>query len=804
MSKKTISRQASFPYGTVILCLLWAGAALVFFSGYYKVLTLLAGLAGLYLLARRDLSPLRTLPALLLMAYVVFSGLTGIWAISGKFFLQGFSKIFTACALFLAVLLSRDFGRASARRVMAVLSGASAIFAALSVEAASTGLTRTLLPLVIPSMASTDMGFESGTRLTGILGNANISSSILALGIFFALALLCTEETPRGRDLYAGLAALNAFVFLLSFSMGGTACFAAAVVVYLVFAGRQRVSVFLRMLECAVPTLLWVFVAFPFFNREGAAAAVPLLAMVGDVATVILLERFLYPRLSALLERREKLAMGVLAGVVVLAAAYLLLGYNLSGAYTFGGSLERSAYPQAGTHTLSVQATGDVSVKIISQNMSQVMMHTNTVLYEGDAQGAEFTVPEDSKVCYFTFSAGEGTTLSQASIDASQPLKLKYTLLPGFIANRLQGLWANQNAIQRTVFFQDGMKMFYNKPLTGNGVGSFSTGITSVQDFYYETNYVHNHYIQVLLESGLVGFVAFVGAMAGLVWLLWRRRKEGEDWAFQGLYPALWAALAMTLLHALVEVSLSTFIFLAYAYMTFALIIRCCAPQEEAQPAGKKGRRPRQSRQQLAFRLVCLVFPAAFLVTLCMNLAAYQISHSAVSSAAEFLNHLKVSASLDLYEGNDAKLSYVEFVRVQGDEAHRDQADQYAQELMQAQSNSIPKTLVAYYLDTAQYQMAIQAAKLGAVYSASDPDTWNDVLSIFDQALFGILYSPLLDEPDVLLDGLMEYFQLLEDHNQASMEDIQLTQANQEFMEKIQELAAGDRSTGTILAMIGG
>ena len=87
---------------------------------------------------------------------------------------------------------------------------------------------------------------------------------------------------------------------------------------------------------------------------------------------------------------------------------------------------------------------------------------------------------------------------------------MKYTLLPGFIANRLQGLRANQNAIQRTVFFRDGMRMFAQSPLVGSGVGSFETGVTGVQDFYYETKYIHNHYIQILLEDGILGFVPFL------------------------------------------------------------------------------------------------------------------------------------------------------------------------------------------------------------------------------------------------------------------------------------------------------
>lgn len=802
MKTRTPARQKP-PVMMIAACAVLAILGLVQFSGAAKVLTLVMGLAALYLLFTRDLTSLRTAPGILLLLYVVVSGLTGFWALSGKFFLSEFSKIFVACVLFLWIMLAKRFDAEHVRRLMTVLAGVSAIYAALSVEAASTGLLAALLKTLIPGMASVEMGFESGTRLTGIFGNANTSASILALGILFSICLLVEEKEQGRRMVYAGLLSLNAFVFLLSFSMGGTACFAAAIVVYLIFAGEQRTASLIRMLEGSVPTLAWVFAAFPFFNRGGAAAVVPLIAMIGNLASVVVLERYMANRVIAALESRAKLAVGVLVGVIALGAVYIVLGMNLTGAYTFGGgTLERGAYPAPGEHTLSVQTTGEVRVSIVSQNMSQVMMHTNTVLYQGSAQNAAFTVPEDSEVCYFTFTAESGTVLSEVKIDGTDALKLKYTLLPGFIANRLQGLRANQNAIQRTVFFRDGMKMFYQKPFTGNGVGSFETGITSVQEFYYETKYIHNHYIQVLLEAGLIGFVPFVGALCAMVWVLWSKRRE-EQWQFRGAYPALWASLAMIMAHAAVEVSMSMSVFLCYAFVTFGLITRCCArPRAVEAASGKKGRKAKTSGREWAVKAVCMVFPAVFLVTLCMNMAAYQISRSPVASNAEFFTHLKTAAELDPYEANDAKLTYVELVRREEDDSRIDQANQFAAELMRVQSNSIPKTLVNYYLATGQYQQAIQAAKASAAYSASDPDTWNDILEMFREVLLNGIFSPLMENVDVLADGLMEYCQMLQDHNAASMEDIQLTQENQEFLEKMQAVAASDRSADCVLSII--
>lgn len=178
-----------------------------------------------------------------------------------------------------------------------------------------------------------------------------------------------------------------------------------------------------------------------------------------------------------------------------------------------------------------MQAGGDVSVTIESQNMQDTMMHTSSVLYEGSADGASFTVPEDSMVVYFNFSADQTTALESAAYQGeagSGSVPLGYKLLPGFIANRMQGLRANQNAIQRLVFFQDGMKLFRQSPILGLGLGGFQNNVYSVQDFYYTTKYIHNHYIQALVGHGHHRLCGLCGHAAAA------RRRRGPGPAAAG------------------------------------------------------------------------------------------------------------------------------------------------------------------------------------------------------------------------------------------------------------------------------
>ena len=496
-------------------------AGILYYVAQPKWVPMVLGVGLIALLVFADLKPLKRLPVLLVLAYVVFMGMSGFWAMSGKFFLREYCKLFIACTLFLVVVLWSGFKESTLQKIMAVLAGIGAVYALLNMEAATTGLFDNLL-IALTGNTTGDMGFIGGSRLMGIFGNANISATIHALSLFMALALLQNAQSKKDKVIYSVFAAFNANALLLGFSMGGIACFAVSVLVYLISAGKGRGGALVRMLDVAIPTILLGFASFPFFNDGGLMGFVPMIFFLANAAVVAALELKVAPKLTAALEGRQKLVLVLLAAVIAAAAAYVVAGYNLSGPHTFDGdSLRRSAYPEAGAHVLNIEADGSVNVTVTSQTMAEVMMHKDTVIYEGPAENAKFTVPEGSEVCYFNFSAEAGTTISEASLDGgAETIKLNYTLLPGFAANRLQGLWANQNAIQRTVFFEDGMKMFAQSPILGNGLGSFETGATSVQEFFYESRYIHNHYIQLLLEAGIPGLALYLGSLLGLCWLL--------------------------------------------------------------------------------------------------------------------------------------------------------------------------------------------------------------------------------------------------------------------------------------------
>ena len=75
------------------------------------------------------------------------------------------------------------------------------------------------------------------------------------------------------------------------------------------------------------------------------------------------------------------------------------------------------------------------------------------------------------------------------------------------------GLWHHFTELRdwmRLAVAQDGLRMFVHKPLLGWGLGTFTTVYPQFRSFYTSlfVNAAHNDYVQVLVETGSIGFAA--------------------------------------------------------------------------------------------------------------------------------------------------------------------------------------------------------------------------------------------------------------------------------------------------------
>ncbi|MDR0434780.1 MAG: O-antigen ligase family protein [Gracilibacteraceae bacterium] len=749
---------------------------------------------------RRFLAP-SSLP---LIIYVVLGGVSTLYAVAGKFAVSEFAKLFAAFVLYVLTLCLFNPGTLSVRRICSVLAAAAAVFSLISIDAASAGFCTDIFRRITDNFTQAYMNAGSvltGARISSIFNTPNIFGGVAGLGLLLSIYLTATAAKTGEKCLQTVFLGVTALAFLFTFSMGATLCVGLSALVMLILsAPAERVRFFVLMLETLFAALIVMYFTFGYLGTSGPEAWIPMVGAGATCLVLLVLERFVGEPLSAFLSKNSRAALIAAGAIAAALLVVALLASSLAGPARLaaGENLRRAAYPDPGEHVLTVAASAPLDVIIDTQNMEEVMMHKQTTLYAGPAgDGVSFTVPEGSRVVWFEFRAPTETELTAAAYDG-HALKLRYTLLPASIANRMQGLLANQNAIQRFVFFYDGLKIFARSPLIGLGLGGYENAIFSVQDFYYTTKYAHNHYVQILAELGLLGFIPYLIFLIFTGRALWRAFRAGKQPAFTA---ALAACFVMIITHSALEVVMSAGAFLSYAFVLFALItLECDLPATAAapQPAARKDKTARRrsaspaSPYPLAVRCGLCAFALIFFLLLLGNLAGRQILANALTEAesssqhdaSKFFADMAKAATVDVFETNDYLLSYVITAPQAADPQIRDQANKYAERLAKAKSNTIQGRLTEYYFMVGNPAAAFEMSRQILNYRRADPAIWPvqfDLIAGYYQSVVG---SGAMSQEDYIA-ATRGIYELLLTANETRMESIALTEENLRFLREL-------------------
>lgn len=739
-----------------LFCLLNEGIS----SDFFVFVTVCLSLFLLYRQSRPFPYPV---PLLLLFGYTLYQGIMIVHANAPKFAYVEFSQSITA----FCVLLFALFPKRSGKEIATALVVASSLFSVISVDLISTRWISGAFQFLINHLTlqySQAEGLEAGVRITSILGNPNVFGGIVGMGVLFSLALSLEEEENAKRYFFLSCLFVNSCAFVLAFSMGATFTILLAFVLYFCLE-RQRIALLILMIETFVLVLLSAFAVFlTSFEPWTQTNHIPLTVLVLGSVFLSLVHQ-LFGRAVARhfeAEERKSLLPLFLWSFLGIAFALVALASQWTTALSLdsGESVKRSLYLAPGDYQLEVTTTEPFQLSIVSQSREQTVRHTDTRLYSGDSTAVEFTVPEDSVVQYFTLKGLEETRVEAVTVSNGAQLKLQYVLLPGFIATRLQGLFANENMSQRFIFFEDGLKVFWERPLFGSGLGAFAVSIFRVQSFYYETLYVHNHYIQVLMESGILGGSLLFSCLGLLLWGLWQRRR-------QPLGAVSLSTLVFCMSHATMELAWSSGAYIVLLYFSFALYFHLFAQEELADMEQLEALRkeyvlekadldflPNNAFQQNYGRanhpqaypfapplwwvkqrgyLQQFIMGGLLLYALCLSGNFNADYLLALSDEDNYLSRLQIASWIDPFETSDHQLSYVVYAMNSQEPEHLAQAEKYIQVMDVERSNVLGLYYAEYYFRQNCWAEGISYLKLYITNRISHPTTWNNAFALWGE-----------------------------------------------------------------------
>lgn len=762
-SAMKLTQELRHPWLMPVLAVFYFFVTCLMLQGCNKGITMLLLLAAVatIIVTGERLGQRMTWPALLIGLYVLMDGISTLYAPSGKFALYEFLKVAAAAcmALLLTALEPERPGR-TGRCAATVLETAGALASLVSIDMVSTQLLYKLLnaltaPLGAPVLLENVL---QGQRLRTIFENPNVFAGCAGVAILLALGLAVSTDDKKERCLHLSCLLLNSTAFLLAVSRGAAAAIAAAFLVYLLLErGQRRAVSFVLMVETLVLSGAAALCALPAYAAAGQTMQVlPLLAVLAAAAALCVLDIFAGRPLALRMARRMKTVNIVLLAVLGVVVLLVAAAVNWTGAITLqsGESITRGAYLGEGEYTLHVDADGPVTVTVQTQTQKDAVMNRKQTAYQGAADGATFAAPADNRSVTFLVSADESVHISAIRYEgaSSGELKLKYKLLPEAIAGRIQTLRSEGNVVQRLVYIKDAMQLFRRSPVVGLGMGAFENGIYNVQSYHYETKYVHNHYVQTMVDTGVIGLALWLGLLgtsAATVIRQWRRERTET----QTMASALGALLLFLMIHAAVEVIFSNGYFLPFGMGALAVINLTCGQMLPLRRAGDKTRRWMVRAEGLGL--------VAFVVLLTMNLWAAQLARRGTYDAAA------QAAEVDPYEWADHKLAYVYNASAEEDlpDDMRERVQRYMADLEKLNSNSVPKYLAEAYFNLGNVEKGFAMLEKYVDYTSSDPNTWDTSFRIVMQ------YS---NGSEAFRQGAAQLLEKLEHWNQQNLGAITL------------------------------
>lgn len=728
---------------------------------------------------KRSLATLKqsiSIPVVGFLGFAVMNGLAALYSPFGLYSVAELNKFLASFAV--AALLLFCIQKRHVNGVIWGLTSISAVIGAIGLDAAFHGPIFDIFARLmhVVGVDYSYMNEPANYRLTGIYNDANVTASIMALGCLLALYLMVKEDKLWKRFAAAVLLGVSAMSMFMSVSRGAMLCFALALLVWLVAAGKgQRIRLFLVIIISAGITVAFAALSMEYFGIE---SLVPDLFALLCGPVIFLLDWLVGVRLGRVLERNLKLALGVAAVLTVGCVVFGAVAVNTSEPYMLqkDQTMIRSIKLAPGEYSVSGDWDGAPKLTVYANSQQDILMQRHQDIYNGPLAGAVFTIPEDTVAIQVYVHAPEADTeLREIAFSDGTKLHLGYPLLPDFIYQRLQdGLLHGHNFSQRIQYARDAVKLMVQSPLLGHGLGSTEGLYTSVQPYFYQSRYAHNHILQVLCDMGLVGGAFFLTMLFGVAWLLLRRLWAERDM----LAAVLLACWVMINAHSLMEINFSI---RGYQCFVFPLLLLACVCY--ASPLKKKLLKGMGIAVGGGIWLYMLVFGGLMEKH---NMVQRQARDFATSDAHEFMKRMEGFIRGDVFDHEQLQLSYVANAVVINDPAYTQKLADYINELRTSGTYTACSGLAKHvFLPMGNFEELFICSREAIVQEASNKDAWNLQFNFYRTEVLQYVSE---DNYEQFISGVLGTKAYLETYSTGRWEEIQLSEENSAFLELVQSL----------------
>ncbi len=188
-----------------------------------------------------------------------------------------------------------------------------------------------------------------------------------------------------------------------------------------------------------------------------------------------------------------------------------------------------------------------------------------------------------------------------------------------------------RNLTERSIFYKDALSMILDRPYLGWGGGGWKEAYRTYQSYLYVSSQVHSYYVQVALETGILGIIALIGIWVSFFITSFRAYFSRQDHETRLLVWTVTMAALLIGLHAAIDLdlSLSALSLVLFSMFGITRAIGIYSRDPEKNPDKNKSYKPLNYKIFLGFTI-----PTVLIIVCTSCLAA---SNSFASQADKYL-----------------------------------------------------------------------------------------------------------------------------------------------------------------------
>ena len=441
-----------------------------------------------------------------------------------------------------------------------------------------------------------------GGRMLTLLGYYNTGASYVMAAYFIAIGLALSINKLFLRPLFLAPSALLIITLFFTYSRGAWLVMPLMALLFLAASPPgNRLRAFLYFSATAAALLPFLIPLTGAFDR---GAPLQGWALIMLTALTMVLGGYLAEYL-ALRSLKTKLA---LAGLVVLFSLATSIYYVYSelskpihlslpaGASPVERYLEQGVDPltRGEEHALSLEVlafdeTGD------QDDQAEYVWRLQVLAYEQDYQSSvlldvregatdgwekrQFTfLPDKSherlEIRLYNKYPGTGITIRDSTLQQEKSItRLDFAyhrLLPDTV---YRGIFSRAASVDlRFAHFRDAFRIIQDYPIWGVGGGGFNALYRSYQDHSYSTVFAHNHYLEVWVEAGLFGFLAFIALWISFIAAyIMNNFKKSTSYHYRQFWTAVFIPAMALAAHSAMDFNLSFGLVALFLFILFGI-----------------------------------------------------------------------------------------------------------------------------------------------------------------------------------------------------------------------------------------